>query len=391
MKRAVLLASALVFAFASASGCARRVAAPPAGSVVVAEGGRLVLATPSGTRTTLSGSLAAARGATVSPDGKHVYFAGRVSAASAWQLFEASLDGTEPRMLTNAPGGATTPAVLGDGTLVYVSPAEGGRVGALWVQAPAGGPARRLTFGPAPVADPTVLADGRVLFVSPQPGSARPVLFAVNLDGTGVLPYALQHDGPSFVRRPRETEDGRVVYLAADAPGGPWRAEAVLTARPWKRRTALAADPIGETIPVAARARMPLGRLSTVNPAKKTGFLLCLDANRTSEGPSPAVRVRILTLENGVPRPLGEVPLAADGSFAAEVPADVPLGIDALDGDGHVLRSLAPWIWVRPGESRGCIGCHEPHGMAPRNRRPLAVKSAPVPVGAAPAAAGRAL
>jgi Hydrazine synthase alpha subunit middle domain len=103
------------------------------------------------------------------------------------------------------------------------------------------------------------------------------------------------------------------------------------------------------------------------------------------------VRVRILTLENGVPRPLGELPLAADGSFAAEVPADVPLGIETLDGGGRVLRSLAPWIWVRPGESRGCIGCHEPHGMAPRNRRPLAVKADPVLVGAAPAAKGKAL
>jgi hypothetical protein len=29
-------------------------------------------------------------------------------------------------------------------------------------------------------------------------------------------------------------------------------------------------------------------------------------------------------------------------------------------------------LWVRPGEQRGCIGCHEPRGRAPENRAILA-------------------
>ena len=70
-----------------------------------------------------------------------------------------------------------------------------------------------------------------------------------------------------------------------------------------------------------------------------------------------------------------------DGSFMAEVPADVALGFEALDEAGNVVRRLPPSVWVRPGENRGCIGCHEPHGLAPRNRRPLAVKEPPVAVG----------
>jgi hypothetical protein len=70
---------------------------------------------------------------------------------------------------------------------------------------------------------------------------------------------------------------------------------------------------------------------------------------------------------------LGEVPVQADGSFLAEVPADVPIGFEALDENGRVLRREAPMIWVRPAENRSCIGCHEPHNRAPHNHRPLAV------------------
>jgi hypothetical protein len=126
-----------------------------------------------------------------------------------------------------------------------------------------------------------------------------------------------------------------------------------------------------------------MGRLSTVDPTKKTGILVCLDARRNgeSEEPLPVARVRVLYQASGKAggvRSLGEVPVAADGSFLVEVPADVPLGVESLDADGRVLKTLPPWFWVRPGENRGCIGCHEPHGMAPRNQRPLAAKNLPV-------------
>jgi hypothetical protein len=64
----------------------------------------------------------------------------------------------------------------------------------------------------------------------------------------------------------------------------------------------------------------------------------------------------------------------ADGSFIAEVPADMPLGFETLDAQGHVLRSTPPVVWVRAGENRSCVGCHEPHAHSPHNLRPLAVR-----------------
>jgi hypothetical protein len=121
-----------------------------------------------------------------------------------------------------------------------------------------------------------------------------------------------------------------------------------------------------------------MGRLSTMDLTKSTGKILCLDANFTGDpaaGPTPATtRVRVLAQTSpGNISALGEVPVQADGSFLAEVPADVPIGFEALDENGRVLRREAPMIWVRPAENRSCIGCHEPHNRAPHNHRPLAV------------------
>ncbi len=58
-------------------------------------------------------------------------------------------------------------------------------------------------------------------------------------------------------------------------------------------------------------------------------------------------------------RVLGTVPLAADGSFAVEVPADRFLHLQVLDSDRYVVGNQLLWMYTRPGESKGCVGCHE--------------------------------
>lgn len=57
---------------------------------------------------------------------------------------------------------------------------------------------------------------------------------------------------------------------------------------------------------------------------------------------------------------LGTVPLAPDGSFAVEVPANTAIAFQAVDAEGRSELNQMSWIYVRPGETRGCIGCHEP-------------------------------
>jgi HEAT repeat protein len=58
-------------------------------------------------------------------------------------------------------------------------------------------------------------------------------------------------------------------------------------------------------------------------------------------------------------RVLGTIPLAPDGSFFVEVPADRLLQLQVLDSDRKVLGNQLFWMYARPGETRSCIGCHE--------------------------------
>ena len=64
---------------------------------------------------------------------------------------------------------------------------------------------------------------------------------------------------------------------------------------------------------------------------------------------------------------LGEVDVERDGSFNVRVPANTPVQLQLIDGDGLALRTCG-WIWVRNRENRGCIGCHEDGERTPENR-----------------------
>jgi hypothetical protein len=55
----------------------------------------------------------------------------------------------------------------------------------------------------------------------------------------------------------------------------------------------------------------------------------------------------------------GEVPVNADGSFSAKVPANVPVHMQLVDKFAMSLASEPVWVSGRPGEQRICGGCHE--------------------------------
>jgi HEAT repeat protein len=69
---------------------------------------------------------------------------------------------------------------------------------------------------------------------------------------------------------------------------------------------------------------------------------------------------------------LGTVPIAPDGSFFVEVPADVPIAVQAVDAEGRSELNEMSWNYVRPGEVRSCVGCHEPRRSAPPARAQMA-------------------
>jgi hypothetical protein len=80
----------------------------------------------------------------------------------------------------------------------------------------------------------------------------------------------------------------------------------------------------------------------------------------------------------GVDSTYGIVPVEEDGSFQLKILADKPFRIQALDKDGRIIQGPCSWLWLRPNERRGCVGCHEDPELVPDNRIPLAVTKSPV-------------
>ena len=73
-----------------------------------------------------------------------------------------------------------------------------------------------------------------------------------------------------------------------------------------------------------------------------------------------------LLQSDGVKRVLGTVPIHPDGSVWFKVPAGVALHFQLLDENHRALQTMRSFVNVMPGESRGCLGCHEQHNRAPQ-------------------------
>jgi hypothetical protein len=133
-------------------------------------------------------------------------------------------------------------------------------------------------------------------------------------------------------------------------------------------------------VTVAEAHARPRKLPSEVDMEVKTGLLMCQDINFRDQlrGQSPATgkatRIEVL----GINSSLGTVNVEEDGSFYLKALADVPVRIQTLDENGSVVSGPGAWIWLRPNERRGCIGCHEDHELAPENRVALAVRKPPV-------------
>jgi len=140
----------------------------------------------------------------------------------------------------------------------------------------------------------------------------------------------------------------------------------------WQRR-----DDTMDVIDVVATDAPMVGRglLSVVDTTKDVGWIYGIDANQSRDPTATgrgrqAARLRVLSVGSV----WWDVDLEVDGSFFVELPADTPFRLETLDAEGRTIRGPSDWLWVRPGEHRGCIGCHEPRGTVPPNRVPLAVE-----------------
>lgn len=394
---------------------------------------RIVALQPGSDIKILTGDFYSARAPEVSYDGRRLLFSGQRSAGDPWQLWEMKIAGSRARQITTGLANCTDPAYLAGDYIIYSAKAEpyqgyeGGEINfALYTCNPDGSNLQPVTFHPAAELSPTLLHDGRMLFTSLLPGTVPLRIMSGRSDGTDVELFHPGSRGSSWIGRGRETSTGEVVF-AEGTPGrnGRGRLVSISMAQPLHSRIELTshlegsfhsafpvgrhrllvayrpadgepyslhefdteARAIGKQIwgdpeyhalePVGVHPRpVPKGIISRVNVQKSTGWYYCQDARlndpgatRIHPGAGKAVTVKIRTIT----KILGTVPLEDDGSFHLELPSDTPLQFTTLDEKGRTVIGPSDWIWIRPFERRGCVGCHEDREWAPYNRVPLAI------------------
>ena len=131
----------------------------------------------------------------------------------------------------------------------------------------------------------------------------------------------------------------------------------------------------------AARHAVPQHYWNTLNPESKTGNFISLNSYLSADEShghisTPIAQVRVITVNSvdGKERILGEAPVEKDGSFFVQVPANWPIRFVLLDAKNQPIREEHGWIWARPGEQRGCTGCHGDKAVAPENHWPLTLR-----------------
>jgi hypothetical protein len=82
--------------------------------------------------------------------------------------------------------------------------------------------------------------------------------------------------------------------------------------------------------------------------------------NYASSGPEIS-----MNQSEGVKKIIGTVPIESDGSVSFNAPSGVALHFQLLDENHLALQTMKSFTGVLPGETRGCLGCHESMTRSP--------------------------
>jgi len=87
----------------------------------------------------------------------------------------------------------------------------------------------------------------------------------------------------------------------------------------------------------------------------------------------PTIRVpdRSSVLFETAKRVVGTVPVEEDGSVVFRAPAGRSLLFQLLDENGMAVMGMRTFVFLHPGETVSCVGCHEPRHSSPSRLAPL--------------------
>ncbi|MFH0843405.1 MAG: hypothetical protein V1903_12415 [Bacteroidota bacterium] len=371
----------------------------------------------------------------ISYDGRYMIFSAKEKESDLWQLFEMEIKNGKSRKITSSRSDCLDPVYLPAGRMAFSRYTVNDTVKSaycLYTGNLDGSNIRQVTFSPYEDLATTVLKDGRFLAVHSNSlsGTGNQVLTVMRPDGTKADMFYESVKGSKMISRPRQTGDGKILFIETVSESPSENDLVSITYnRPLHSRENLTSEIEGNfssVLPLQSGKMLvsycepgsdhyvlhefdpqtrTLGRLiyeernfsvtevalaiqyerpkklpSEVDPGVKTGLLLCQDINfkgyqasGEASGAHMASMVEIL----GIDSTYGVVPVEKDGSFYLKILADTPFQIRTLDEKGNVISGPCNWLWLRPNERRGCVGCHEDPETVPHNRIPDAVKKDP--------------
>ena len=360
-------------------------------------------------------------------------FAAQKKQNDIWQIWEMNLENLKIRQITSSNKNCIDPAYLPGKRMVFSKFTKNDTIKtghSLYTGNLDGSNISQITFNPHAYFASTVLQDGRILTISRQlyPDEKDGMLMVLRPDGTKQELFYKPFKGSEIFSRGRETNQGKVYFIESENKRG--NIISVNYNRPLHSRVDLSSEIEGDfynvspfesgSLLVSYRAsdnepyalygfdeeNKNLGKviykddnynvLEAVVVKKKerprklpselkmnvnTALLLCQDVNFTVLQPvkdtsstSKAVKIEVM----GIDAPLGIVDVEKDGSFYLKVLADTPFRIQTIDEEGQIVNGPGSWIYLRPNERRGCVGCHEDHEQVPENRQPLSVRKEPI-------------
>ena len=347
------------------------------------------------------------------PDGRIAFSSTRIGSREEYHgKYASSLCTLDPktkkiRHLTYHIVADREPRVMADGSLVFIRSdnfLERAKVEAHLHQTRMDGTAGQVIIGPGRkgvrldrdvaaephmnwlrsygIGSPAPMIDGRVAAIN-QSGLVTSATATGLPVGGGFLPFDLS-----------PLPDGRLLCTAISK-----NQIIVFDPKDNSRKAVFTMAGIHSVVHLGARKK-PMVPPSMIDPAAerrldKTGYLYCQNVLNTQHTAADVKRIKAIRVYEGRPftiEPtktiyvhigtvgveLGTVPLATDGSFYIEVPADRPLALQAIDGEGRAVINELSWIYTRPGEQRACVGCHAPVDAAPSMTPAKAMRSKPL-------------
>ncbi len=377
-----------------------------------------------------------ARAPEVSCDGRYMVFSGKKSKDEPWQIWKMNIGSRETEKVFDCKKDCTDPAFLPDGQIVYskrVDIGKGLEGFALFTCTNDGAMHKQITFHPHDDLLPVVMQDGRILMLSKElyPTAGNAQLTALRPNGTKARLFYINPENTVPVSKGREIKGDKMVFVESSDPTNPGgMLVAISLHRPLHSREMLsdeasymAAYPTEDgKLVVSCKTgdagtyglyefnlvTKKLGRKIYSDPdfwsvepvavfkrtrpkilpddlvcSDMTGRILCLDANFSNLPPvndEPNTGRGTIIEVMGIEGKWGEVPLEDDGSFFLRLTANQPVRFRTVNDAGQVVRGPSAWIWLRPHERRGCVGCHEDPEFSPKNKRPMAIANLPVEV-----------